>query len=690
MSQMFVIEISSDDEPSNDGNDALKNLHQAALNAESSARQLERQVDASSKVLRRSKSRSEQSHRNLSREPSAGAQRDRNHSTQKIERIQRDRDQPIRSPDSSNRVSRSSKFYFEEITASRADPDPYVSPYAQRLTKSGNDLAGSSNKPGVGSGRTSNLIDSLSGGSFSSWVEHHDRPVGLKALPHTSTSNRPPASEGSDAKAENVSERSTEAPPRDAYKPCREAHRKCNGRHADTWPCQNCVQRGLQCSRKNDTTLMKSEPHASGQDYVFRSPAVLEPTILNRRPNGTRQEQSKINNGRTTQLSKAKDQDSPRKRGRPRKYPRPEDEGDLGKLQTPSKALRKAPKRPEDKMVKPPPSRADRHKSLKKTFEDEFEASDTSGSFHTRAPGPRSRASTRQVRHGISDPMPVLSSAYSSAAHQIIHHPARGGPKGVSKLLRLRELGGSGVINNQTIGRNLHDSVCEVTFERWRRFEGASKDIIIAEWSPNGRNFAVSTSTELDSNSRPYNKEKNFLWGDVERDVIRELDAHHVRKHQSETLGDRANSQADRQANSIVDDRLFTTVSSVCFNSSGRRMVSGSYDNTVKIWSTSNKRRAPKCLQTFQHDSRVEILSFAQVGESGVLATAQHAAERAISLYDVTESHDRGLPDRPFHQLSHGRDVKNALFPSALRWGVHESVVGLLVAGFAEHQQDTD
>ena len=253
------------------------------------------------------------------------------------------------------------------------------------------------------------------------------------------------------------------------------------------------------------------------------------------------------------------------------------------------------------------------------------------------------------------------------------------------RLLQLRESDCDARLNGRGVHQRLQGAIEENGLRKWRQLEGASKDIIVAEWSPNGRNYAVSTSTELDSTSRPYNKEKNFLWGDVQDDTLRELDDHHVLKARGETLGDRAVS-ASQQTSSIVDERLFTTVSSVCFSSSGKRMYSGSYDCTVKIWSASPRRSAIKCKQTLRHEGRVELLSISHTAPVQVLATAQSTQSQAISVYDVSEGSSNSMA--PVRQFSHEREIKDALYPSALRWGILPSTKHLLLAGFAENNVD--
>ena len=290
----------------------------------------------------------------------------------------------------------------------------------------------------------------------------------------------------------------------------------------------------------------------------------------------------------------------------------------------------------------------------------------------------RDRAVLETTRDDATDAMPPIHFLTTPEAPDVV------------ELLRLRELGGSSP-SSKLIHRRLSHDIRERGLRPWRCLQGASKDIINAEWSPNGRNYAVSTSTELDDSSRPYNKEKNFLWGDVQSSTLTELDAHHVPKPRSETLGNRANA-SDDDLSTIVDDRLFTTVSSICFSADGRRMFSASYDRTVKIWSASPKRRAPKCLYTLQHEGRVEILGVQQTSQHCLVATAQSMNLGAVRVYSVPGVNGRvELANQhlyPSVRFSHNRDSK-LLYPSALRWGTISSGTGhLLLGGFAEHRLD--
>ena len=317
---------------------------------------------------------------------------------------------------------------------------------------------------------------------------------------------------------------------------------------------------------------------------------------------------------------------------------------------------------------------------------------------------------TNRLRRGAAEPDGSVKDGQSNSRWPS-HHPVSSKAMSYDQLLRLREFGGDSCLSKRAIHRSLRDAVCERSMEKWRYLEGASKDIIVAEWSPNGRNYAVSTSTELDATSRPYNKEKNFLWGDVQNDTLQELDAHHVPKPRAETLGNRVGGDS-AQASTIVDDRLFTTVSSVCFSNDAKRMFSGSYDHCVKVWSVSPKRRAPKCLQTLKHEGRVELLSMSQAASFQALATAQGTTDNAISVFDVSRDiirQNRSSSSSyitqssrsastvlaadaiaPLRRFSHDRATRTSLYPTALHWGILSTTCHLLLAGFAENQGDTE
>ncbi|KAI4155307.1 MAG: hypothetical protein LQ340_001072 [Diploschistes diacapsis] len=268
--------------------------------------------------------------------------------------------------------------------------------------------------------------------------------------------------------------------------------------------------------------------------------------------------------------------------------------------------------------------------------------------------------------------MPLVHYARSTQTHTM------------ASILRHRELGGYPALNTRNLQKRLRQVILDGELLPWKSWEGASKDVITVAWSPDGVQFAAGASTDLDELNLRYNRNNNLLWGNAELGCLGELADHYLPRSRPAVLESNAGIL---NSYNTLDPRVFTTVSSICFDGQGQKMYTGSYDNTVKVWDISKSDELPKCVSSLRHTARVELLS-GSVGNSGhVLATAQCDSKQAISVFGLESAGSGSL--LPTAGFTSGRAEKMGFFPTALRWGnIPSGTEHLLLAGFGENKND--
>ncbi|EKV13036.1 WD repeat protein [Penicillium digitatum] len=236
--------------------------------------------------------------------------------------------------------------------------------------------------------------------------------------------------------------------------------------------------------------------------------------------------------------------------------------------------------------------------------------------------------------------------------------PCRVAPRraNVQKLLYGRELGGG----------NHHPIFADVVSDLrpWKSWQGASGDLLVLAWSPDGTQFAAGAAAKSDEHNMQYNKPNNLLLGDLQSNSLKEIPDHWI----------------PRPTSSTVDDpRLFMSVNNMEWI--GNRLYTASFDKTVKIWDVESARNV-SCTHTLQHESRVAVMSVSKF-DPNILATGTET----ILVWDTRDPEnltstllplDRDARYKPTFEFS----------STALAWGNAPSTEVFLAGGLAEPGED--
>ncbi|KAJ5512993.1 hypothetical protein N7463_002545 [Penicillium fimorum] len=226
----------------------------------------------------------------------------------------------------------------------------------------------------------------------------------------------------------------------------------------------------------------------------------------------------------------------------------------------------------------------------------------------------------------------------------------------VQKLMYSRELGGG---NNRPIVTDVVSGL-----KPWKSWQGASGDLLVLAWSPDGTQFAAGAAAKSDEHNMQYNQANNLLLGDLQCNLLKEIPDHWI----------------PRPTSSPVDDpRLFMSVNNMQWI--GNRLYTASFDKTVKIWDVESLPNV-SCTHTLQHESRVAVMSVSKF-DPNILATGTES----ILVWDTRDPEnltstllpiDRDARYKPNFELS----------STALAWGHTPSTKEFLAGGLAEPGED--
>ncbi|CAI7620660.1 unnamed protein product [Penicillium glandicola] len=226
----------------------------------------------------------------------------------------------------------------------------------------------------------------------------------------------------------------------------------------------------------------------------------------------------------------------------------------------------------------------------------------------------------------------------------------------VQKLLYSRELGSG---NHRPI---VTDVVSDL--RPWKSWQGASGDLLVLAWSPDGTQFAAGAAAKSDEHNMQYNKANNLLLGDLQSSRLKEIPDHWI----------------PRPTSSTVDDpRLFMSVNNMQWIDN--RLYTASFDKTVKIWDVESIRNV-SCTHTLPHESRVAVMSVSKF-DPDILATGTES----ILVWDTRDPDNLTSTLLPLDRDA--RYKPNFEFSStALAWGHTPSTKEFLAGGFAEPGED--
>jgi len=253
-----------------------------------------------------------------------------------------------------------------------------------------------------------------------------------------------------------------------------------------------------------------------------------------------------------------------------------------------------------------------------------------------------------------------------------------------ASLLRLREMGYGGIsswvdVNNsssQLMSRRFN------SLKPWRTWTGASNDVMVLAWSPDGQYYAAGASAQTDESSMMYNRENNLLYGCLPKNTIRELPDHRIDRPLPET-----GPNSNRATYDACDPNLYMSVTSVRFSASGDHLYSASYDKTVKVWDTSTNGGL-FCSATLVHDAQVEVMALPGY-DNEQLATGSRQLNDAIRVYKLVEN-ESVLKYSTISSFKAQSCPALEIFPSCLQWGLSSSSQHLLLAGFSESKDRDD
>ncbi|KAB8234630.1 WD repeat protein [Aspergillus alliaceus] len=245
---------------------------------------------------------------------------------------------------------------------------------------------------------------------------------------------------------------------------------------------------------------------------------------------------------------------------------------------------------------------------------------------------------------------PSIVKAAKSESSSSTSRKAVGTSGNLNRLLQDREMG---CLVNRKV------SSCVLSNLRLSKtWKGASNDVIVLAWSPDGTRFAAGATAQCDEHNMEYNRGNNLILGDLATNSLEELPDHCIPRP---TLVSRG---------AVSDHRLFMSVTACQWFEDA--LYTASYDNTVKLWKFPNQRAS--CYQTLAHDSKVQVMARSNF-DKDLLATGT----QSIWLWKIDEPRPNYL-DLPRQRSK--RDIE--LVPTSLAWGTTSMTRAILIAGMSE------
>lgn len=223
----------------------------------------------------------------------------------------------------------------------------------------------------------------------------------------------------------------------------------------------------------------------------------------------------------------------------------------------------------------------------------------------------------------------------------------------LDKILQGRELGSCFDHRNQS--RFMSD------LKPSKYWKGASNDVIVLAWSPDGTRFAAGATAQCDEHNVAYNRNNNLLLGDLTANSMKELPDHQIRRPWRPTANQ-----------NFTNDPLFMSVTAAQWY--GDVLATSSYDNTVKLWDVKSHAKA-HCFKTLRHDSKVQVMARSNFNQNA-LATGANS----VGLWNIKD--DQYVPLEFHPRFSKKKDME--LLPTSLAWGTINETKNILLAGMSE------
>ncbi|KAK2841528.1 hypothetical protein FQN49_006167, partial [Arthroderma sp. PD_2] len=229
-----------------------------------------------------------------------------------------------------------------------------------------------------------------------------------------------------------------------------------------------------------------------------------------------------------------------------------------------------------------------------------------------------------------------------------------------SALLRSRELGCTRHRGRNPVNSSLRNMRSR-KWELWKTWKGASHDVMVLSWAPDGTQFVAGATVHCEENNMQYNRNNNLLLGDLAMGSIKELPNHHIPRPLI-TTGDYSNQDSFNS----LDPNLYMTISAVQWREN--HLFTASYDKTVKVWETQPELN---CINTLSHPERLEVMDVYKFGRQLVATGCRDS--NPVRIWSLSNDTWQSLALKEFPRY----------VPYSLVWGSNPSCGNMLVAGLS-------